>query len=224
MPAPKLPTPAPTPQANKLSPGTNQNLLAAEKNVGPKTQDALNAALAGQLLSDSQRGYLLGALEQNPKLTPTQKAAIATALQRDLDTKRQLAIAGSGSGNGGGWGGGSGDGGTPAPEGGTPGGGEPAAAATYQSVRYLRVSNQTGEALRIYVQFPGEDQPKVWNFQAGQTAYLAVDDVKVTASEVLIWAASETKVWNQNKTEALKLGTFPYPSDRIATHTQIFQP
>jgi hypothetical protein len=278
-------TPAYTPQANKpvptaprLDPSTNQVLLGAQSKVGPKTKDALNAVLAGQMLTDAQRGYLLGALEKNISLSPAQKAAIATALQQDSKTKLQLAAANAGNGSNGGNGNGGGGGGGGCGESGggygggegSPGGGqggcgggatpapaapapapepepsapapapeapaptpapeteapptEAAPEATSQTVRYLRVSNQTGEALRVHVQMPGEDRVTFWDLQAGQTAYLAVDGVRVTASEVFIWAQSATKAWNQNKTTPLPLGTFPYQLDHIGTHTHVFRP
>ena len=94
-----------------LTGATNQTLVGINDSgkVGPKTQDAINAALSGKLLTSQQAGYLTGAIEKNPNLTPVQKAAIASALQADSKAKFQLALAKASGG--GGTSGGSGKGG-----------------------------------------------------------------------------------------------------------------
>jgi hypothetical protein len=103
---------------------TNQNLLGAIASgwVGPRTTNALQAALAGNLLTASQVSFLKGALANNTHLSPAQKAAIASALQADQAAKRRQNSGGSGtsgSGDGGGCGGsGDGGGGCPAGDGG----------------------------------------------------------------------------------------------------------
>ena len=89
--------PARGPAGFGLSGADNQGLLSVMNRVGPKTQDALQAALAGNLLTAEQRSYLLGAIEKNPKLTAKEKGALAAALQSDRDEKRKLAGGGGGA-------------------------------------------------------------------------------------------------------------------------------
>jgi hypothetical protein len=90
-----------------------------------------------------------------------------------------------------------------------------------QEVRYLRVSNQTGQAIRVYVKEDGETRS--WDFAAGQTAYLEIEGEEVAASEVLLWATSDDKSWMDYRDSPLVLVSEPYPCYNIATYTHTFR-
>jgi hypothetical protein len=201
-----------------LDGSANQKLLAAQSQVGPKTQAALQAALAGKLLTAEQRSFLRGAIEKNTALSAAQKAAIASALQNDLDQKRllqsgpgKLLVVVSGSGPA-----------APAIPSAAPAA-DGSTAAT-QSVRYLRVSNETGEALTVHVRLSPDDEPWSWSLEAGQTAYLAVDGQRLAVAQAYIWAESETRAWTTYKAEPMVAVSEPYASEEVGTHTHRFQP
>jgi hypothetical protein len=94
--------------------------------------------------------------------------------------------------------------------------------APVQTVRYLRINNQTGEELKIWVK--GSDgETRVWTFAPEKISYLAVDEERIAESEVLIWASSETKVWNSRKVDALELVPQPYRAHQIGTYNYNFR-
>ena len=93
----------------------------------------------------------------------------------------------------------------------------------YQDVRYLRISNQTGQDLTVYVR-PEEDGPTYrWQFEPGETAYLTVDGEKLEAAEAMVWGKSSSQVWNQFKDDPLVLVSEPYRADAVGTHTLTFR-
>jgi hypothetical protein len=92
------------------------------------------------------------------------------------------------------------------------------AGPAYQTERYLQVSKRTGEALKFYVRLPEDDEPRVWEFAAGETAYLAVHGGQITAATAFIWAESETRQWTRNKEDSVALVPAPYQSDNIGTY------
>jgi len=94
--------------------------------------------------------------------------------------------------------------------------------APLQSLRYLRVSNQTGETLLVNVQWAEINQPLTWTIKPDQVTYLAINDVPLAASQVRIWASSEQHLWNTYKDEDLVLVPTPYRSDRLDTFTYNF--
>jgi hypothetical protein len=216
-----------------LSDTANTNLIAAKTNVGPLTQKAINDALAGQLLTAADVGYLKGALENNTQLTGPQKAAIASALQADAAAKRRLQ---NGNGNatvvvnglgGGGLGGGgqneyvatgattSGDAGL-VTTGGAIGGGN------LQSVRYLAVTNRTGERLTVYAQTADVERPWEWTFEPGEEAVLSIKGNWIAADKAWVWAEAGGKEWTANKEEAVVLAEQPYEADGIETFAYAF--
>jgi hypothetical protein len=195
-------------------------LLSAEKKVGPKTADALQTALSGGLLSDQQISYLRGALEKDPNLSPKEKAAIASALQNDQDEKRRLqTVPGSGG---------------IAPVVGlvqpvvVPGPvvvtGSPGIEQAVQTERFLSVKNDTGDVLTVYVRYPGDEQQTwKWTFQPDELSYLAIENERITASQVYIWAESGMSRWDRYKDELFNVVPEPYRADAIATHTHTFR-
>jgi hypothetical protein len=70
----------------------------------------------------------------------------------------------------------------------------------YQNQRYLRVKNDTGQKLTVWVRYraPGEDGNWAWlpgdsdaveyELGPGEETYLALDDQRLSASRVRIWA------------------------------------
>jgi hypothetical protein len=86
------------------------------------------------------------------------------------------------------------------------------------------VSNQTGEAIRVYVQLAGEDGPRTWDLDVDQAAYLTIDDDYLAADQVLILAESATNLWDTYKSDPLVLVPEPYLSDTIETYTLTFTP
>jgi hypothetical protein len=95
--------------------------------------------------------------------------------------------------------------------------------APWQTVRYLKVRNETGEELRVSVQTPEDQEPRVWTFNPGEAAYLAAGGQRLTASQVWIWAESGSRAWRQYQEEALTVVDEPYQSDGLGTHTHTFQ-
>ncbi len=95
--------------------------------------------------------------------------------------------------------------------------------AATQNVRYIRVSNQTGEPLRVYVRLPEDGQVRLWNFAEGQVAYLAVDNQRIVAGSAFIWAESDTRRWTRYQEESLAIVAAPYRSDAVGTHTHTFR-
>jgi hypothetical protein len=219
----------------ELTPDTNKGLLSAEGKVGPKTQDALNAALAGNLLTDDQRGYLLGALEKNKNLSPTEKAAIASALQNDRDTRRNLLAGGASivvpppvviptivepvpviqdeifSG-------------ASASTGAVQNASVQTASGSTFEVRHLRVVNRTQERLVVYVQAVGAEQPQRFTFEAGESAVLYSGEAsKLATSQVWIWAESGSgSRFEKYKDNGLVLVEQPYTAEDIETFTFTF--
>ncbi len=92
-----------------------------------------------------------------------------------------------------------------------------------QMVRYLHVSNGTGESLRVYVQLPEEDRPRSWTLAPGEKAPLLVDGEPLATDQVQIWAESPTRRWTQYKDEALVVAAEPYQADQIDTWTEVFR-
>ncbi len=92
-----------------------------------------------------------------------------------------------------------------------------------QVVRYLHVSNGTGESLRVYVQLPEEDRPRSWTLAPGEKAPLLVDGEPLATDQVQIWAESPTRHWVQYKDEALVVVAEPYQADQIGTWTEVFR-
>jgi hypothetical protein len=76
----------------------------------------------------------------------------------------------------------------------------------------------------VYVRLPEEEGTRFWTFQPGETAYLAMDDVRLTASAAYIWAESDSAQWNQFKDELFQVVAEPYLSATIGTHTHTFNP
>jgi hypothetical protein len=95
----------------------------------------------------------------------------------------------------------------------------------YQTVRYLRVENNSGQDLTVYVKLNPCDQPWAWSITAGQTTYLAVDNQPLTASAAYLWAEScDGRQWNTYKDDVLALVPAPYWSDQVGTYTCTFNP
>ena len=95
--------------------------------------------------------------------------------------------------------------------------------APWQRVRYLRVSNQTGADLTVYVR-TGDGVTRTWSFAADAVAYLAIDGEWLTASEVFIWAGSGSRSWNGYQAQPLVMVAEPYQSTAIGTFTFTFNP
>ncbi len=95
--------------------------------------------------------------------------------------------------------------------------------APWQNVRYLHLSNQTGEALTVYVR-GGDGVTRNWSFAPDETAYLAIDNVRLAASEVFIWAEGGGKRWDSRRDEALVLVSAPYRSAAVGTFTYTLNP
>jgi hypothetical protein len=96
-------------------------------------------------------------------------------------------------------------------------------AQPFQTVRYLMVDNQTGERVRVYVQLSEEDRPTSWVFAPGENQVLSINDERLAASEVWIWAQSKTRRWIKHKEEAFVLVPEPYQADEIETATCTFR-
>jgi hypothetical protein len=112
---------------------------------------------------------------------------------------------------------------------GDPTGGGPAV----QGVRYLRIQNESGRKLQVYVSFclsnAGEDEewqakPRVYEFADGETGMLSGPEGYFAASKVRIWAESGERRWNGYKDQDLALVTQPYEADDIGTFTFTFNP
>jgi len=222
-------------------------LIAARQNVGPSAQNAINAALAGRLLTGDQRTALRGALEKG-NLTPSQKGAIAAALQSDLDEKRLLAASGgrvtdldNGGfnpetvdpavvSNDGGY--------IPAPTESAvvnaPNSGIQTASFTpqpdngnralpLQEGRRLRVENKTNRVLTVYVQTQDMTQPVRYSFDAGRTATITTAQGPLVAKHLWVWAESGPREWLENKENALILAAEAYQAVEPEVRTISFE-
>jgi hypothetical protein len=92
-----------------------------------------------------------------------------------------------------------------------------------QRVKYLRVANRTGQDLRVYVQAGDDEGPSVRYLPAGRAGYVTVAGERLTASEVRVWAKSDTSAWTDYKEEPLTLVPAPYRATEIATYTHVFE-
>ena len=96
---------------------------------------------------------------------------------------------------------------------------------TMQNVRYLRVRNETGEALRVFVKLEQGGKTFSWNFAPGANAYLAINGEKLATDRVYIWGQSGQKRWaGPHQTSGLTLVSQPYASEEIGTFTYTFNP
>jgi hypothetical protein len=93
-----------------------------------------------------------------------------------------------------------------------------------QTVRYIRVVNNSGQDLTVYVKLRAEDKPSWWKIPAGVDGYLSDNGEKFAASEVYLWATSGTTQWRKNKSTPLVLVPTPYQASEIATYTYTFNP
>jgi hypothetical protein len=100
----------------------------------------------------------------------------------------------------------------------------PTVQMTQRTERYLRVSNQTGQPLTVYVQLPGAAEPLTYEFEQNQTADLTIEDVRLSASKVLIWAETNRGKWTDNKDKELVLVSAPYTAANMETFTHTFTP
>jgi hypothetical protein len=96
-------------------------------------------------------------------------------------------------------------------------------AAPWQRVKYLRVHNRTGAALTVYAE-GGDGIVRRWEFATDEVAYLAIDGVRLVASEQLLWAECETRSWDAYRTVPLVLVRVAYQSTNIATYSYAFDP
>ena len=92
-----------------------------------------------------------------------------------------------------------------------------------QRVKYLRVATRTGQDLRVYVQAGDDDGPSVRHLPAGTASYVTVDGRRLAASEVRVWAKSDTSAWNEHKYVPLTLVPEPYRAAEVATYTHVFE-
>ena len=97
------------------------------------------------------------------------------------------------------------------------------AAPPRQRVKYLRVANRTGQDLRVYVRAGDDEGPSVRYLPAGTASYITVDGRRLAASEVRVWAKSDTSAWTDYKEEPLTLVSAPYRAAEIATYTHVFE-
>ena len=93
----------------------------------------------------------------------------------------------------------------------------------WQEVRYLRVSNQSGVDLTVYVR-TSDGVTWRWNIAADALTYLAIDGERLTAREVFLWAGAGGRSWNQYREQPLVLVPTAYQSAGIATFTFTFNP
>ena len=70
----------------------------------------------------------------------------------------------------------------------------------------------------------GDDEgPSVRYLPAGRASYVTVDGARLAASEVRVWAKSDTSAWTDYKEEPLTLVSAPYRAAEIATYTHVFE-
>jgi hypothetical protein len=96
-------------------------------------------------------------------------------------------------------------------------------AAPVRRVKYLRVANRTGQDLRVYVRAGDDEGPSVRYLPAGAASYITVDGRRLAASEVRVWAKSDTSAWTDYKEEPLTLVPEPYRAAEVATYTHVFE-
>lgn len=95
----------------------------------------------------------------------------------------------------------------------------------WQTVRYLRINNQSGETLRVSAQLPDDAEPRTWEFAPGETGYLALGEGKrLAAAELWLWAEGGGRTWNNNKDEPLVLVPEDYQAEDIDTFNYTFNP
>jgi hypothetical protein len=109
-----------------------------------------------------------------------------------------------------------------------------------QSLRYLTIKNSTGEDLTVNVQFlvlndqnewawlpnpPGGPQVMRYTIADGALTNLLVNNNRVAANRVRIWATSASgKQWNGFRDRDLMLVPEPYNSQEIGAFTFTFNP
>jgi hypothetical protein len=92
-----------------------------------------------------------------------------------------------------------------------------------QRVKYLRVANRTGQDLRVYVRAGDDEGPSVRHLPAGGASYVMVDGRRLAASEIRVWAKSDTSAWAEHKHVPLALVPEPYRAAEVATYTHVFE-
>lgn len=95
---------------------------------------------------------------------------------------------------------------------------------TMQTVRYLRVRNESGEALKVFVQLEQGGKTFNWNFAPGAAGYLAINGERIASDRVYLWAQSGSKRWTSVQTSGLTLVSQPYQAEEIGTFTYTFNP
>jgi hypothetical protein len=271
---------------------TNTSLAKLLPQTSGAAKQAVQDVLTGKPLKPAERAALANLLNDLAAKDPAAAAALAGALQADLDRKIQLGAllagnlggaSGTDSGGGsvdGGQGYGAIDGGDPAPSGGGAGyapsvdggsspvttdgssagstpvttGSTPAddgaagAAAVLQSERLLKIRNDSGVKLTVFVQyrtqtdqgtwswFPADpsqsDQALSFEIEAGAETYLDDAGFTIRGSRVRLWATSEAGgQWPDARNSDLWLvpevdgtGTHTYPAPQMETFTYTFNP
>jgi hypothetical protein len=97
------------------------------------------------------------------------------------------------------------------------------ASLPWQTVRYLRVSNQSGVTLTIFVQLTQDGPTHNWTVEPGVTTYLAIDGQKIAAAQVFIWAQSGDRSWTSAR-DGLTLVSEAYQAHDVAAFTYTFNP
>ena len=93
----------------------------------------------------------------------------------------------------------------------------------WQNVRYLRVNNQSGVTLNVFVQLTPDSPAYTWTIEPGAMTFLAIDGERIAAAQVCLWAQSGDRNWSSNR-NGLTLVSDPYQSDEVGVFTYTFNP
>jgi len=93
----------------------------------------------------------------------------------------------------------------------------------WQTVRYLRVSNQSEVTLTVSGQLTQDGPTYTWTVEPGVTTFLAIDGEKIAAAQVFLWARSGNRSWMSAR-DGLTLVSEPYQANNIGVFTYTFNP
>jgi hypothetical protein len=96
-------------------------------------------------------------------------------------------------------------------------------ALPWQTVRYLRVSNQSGVTLTIFGQLAKDGPTYNWTVNPDVTTFLAIDGQKIAEAQVYLWARSGDKNWMSAR-DGLTLVNEAYQANDVGVFTYTFNP
>src|SRR5262249_23115411 len=93
-------------------------------------------------------------------------------------------------------------------------------AVAWQTKKYLPVRNNSRETVTVYVVSRETGRkPLAYELEPGEETFLQFGDELLAASQVRLWAESETKVWEKYRDTDLVLVPEAYQAEEMAAYT-----